>query len=146
MRSPRFAQFALPVFLVFAAVPAGELLGHVGPDDPVPILVSASTWHPERESLEDWLVPRFLLRAALGLAGVWYLLTAALLAACGRLPLRLLGFLDDVCDRGVLRRVGPVYHFRHPFFGSRIGWGAGDGGRSDGLLRGRFRRTRRAGG
>lgn len=30
-----------------------------------------------------------------------------------RLPLRLMAFLDDACERGVLRRTGPVYQFRH---------------------------------
>jgi hypothetical protein len=35
------------------------------------------------------------------------------LAARGRLPLRLVAFLDDAHRRGVLRQVGAVYQFRH---------------------------------
>jgi len=35
------------------------------------------------------------------------------LALCGRLPWRLMRFLDDAHRRGVLRRVGAFYQFRH---------------------------------
>lgn len=42
------------------------------------------------------------------------------LAARGRLPLRLMRFLDDAHRRGVLRQVGAVYQFRHARLGDRL--------------------------
>lgn len=42
-----------------------------------------------------------------------FLLTRGWLALCGRLPLRLMRFLDDGHRRGVLRQSGTVYQFRH---------------------------------
>ncbi|HZB32484.1 MAG TPA: hypothetical protein VE465_20165 [Streptosporangiaceae bacterium] len=49
-------------------------------------------------------------------ASAWFRFVVArcLLAARGRLPWRLVPFLDDARERGLLRRVGPVYEFRHP--------------------------------
>ncbi|GAA0588933.1 hypothetical protein GCM10010172_87390 [Paractinoplanes ferrugineus] len=65
----------------------------------------------------------FVMVAVYGGAGVlanggWqrllFRLTHLRLAATGRLPLRLSGFLDDAYRRrAVLRRAGPVYQFRH---------------------------------
>lgn len=43
----------------------------------------------------------------------WFGLTRVWLALHGRTPLRLMAFLDDAHRRGVLRRVGPTYEFRH---------------------------------
>jgi hypothetical protein len=31
----------------------------------------------------------------------------------GQLPWAVIAFLDDACERGVLRRAGAVYQFRH---------------------------------
>jgi len=42
-----------------------------------------------------------------------YLLTMGWLAFSHRLPRRLMGFLADAHQRGVLRQVGAVYQFRH---------------------------------
>lgn len=42
------------------------------------------------------------------------------LAARGRTPLRLMTFLDDAHRRGVLRRVGPTYEFRHARLRERL--------------------------
>lgn len=57
------------------------------------------------------------LVAALGFgpAHMWgqFLLVRALLAIQGRAPLRLMGFLQEAYDRGVLRQAGGVYQFRH---------------------------------
>ncbi|MDH2427001.1 NACHT domain-containing protein [Sphaerisporangium sp. TRM90804] len=49
------------------------------------------------------------------LTGPWfpYMLAHTVLAARGRLPWRLMTFLDDLYELGVLRRIGPVYQFRH---------------------------------
>ncbi|WP_170223248.1 NACHT domain-containing protein [Nonomuraea turkmeniaca] len=56
-----------------------------------------------------------VLAASALLTGPWfpYALTRSLLAVRGRLPWRLIAFLDDLYDLGVLRRIGPVYQFRH---------------------------------
>jgi hypothetical protein len=44
--------------------------------------------------------------------GRW-LIARTVLAAHGRLPWRLLGFLEDAHRRGLLRRRGSLYEFRH---------------------------------
>jgi hypothetical protein len=43
----------------------------------------------------------------------WYTLARSWLALRGRLPWRLMSFLDDAHRRGVLRQSGAVYQFRH---------------------------------
>jgi NACHT domain len=48
-----------------------------------------------------------------GLGWVPYVIARGWLAAHGRLPWRLLRFLGDAHDRGVLRQNGVVYQFRH---------------------------------
>jgi hypothetical protein len=45
--------------------------------------------------------------------GQWVALARIWLPLRGRLPWRLLTFLDDACDRGILRQVGATYQFRH---------------------------------
>ena len=45
-----------------------------------------------------------------------YAVATGYLAARGRLPLRLLSFLDDMHRLGILRSVGPIYQFRHEVF------------------------------
>ena len=47
---------------------------------------------------------------------VWRLIYATQ----GRLPWRLMTFLDDAHDRGILRRNGSVYQFRHQFLQERL--------------------------
>ncbi|QUQ62324.1 NACHT domain-containing protein [Kutzneria sp. CA-103260] len=42
-----------------------------------------------------------------------FLLHRTWLALCGRLPWRLMAFLDDAHRRGILRQAGGVYQFRH---------------------------------
>lgn len=42
-----------------------------------------------------------------------FALTSLWLGTRRRLPLRLMGFLDDAYRLGLLRIVGPVYQFRH---------------------------------
>ncbi|MGH4026617.1 MAG: NACHT domain-containing protein [Pseudonocardiaceae bacterium] len=55
-------------------------------------------------------------------SGAWltYLLAISRLAARGKLPLRLMGFLDDAYRLGLLRTVGPAYQFRHAEFQDHI--------------------------
>jgi hypothetical protein len=45
-----------------------------------------------------------------------YILTSCRLAAAGKLPLRLIDFLDDAYRLGLLRITGPAYQFRHAEF------------------------------
>ncbi|GAB3083964.1 NACHT domain-containing protein [Micromonospora schwarzwaldensis] len=45
--------------------------------------------------------------------GSWSTLTRPYLAVTGRLPWRVIRFLDDARQRGILRQAGPVYRFRH---------------------------------
>jgi transcriptional regulator with XRE-family HTH domain len=45
--------------------------------------------------------------------GQWLALSRIWLPLHGRLPWALIAFLDDACQRGVLRQVGAVYQFRH---------------------------------
>lgn len=51
-------------------------------------------------------------------SGAWlsYVLAIGLLVTCGKLPLRLMDFLDDAHRLGLLRTVGPAYQFRHAEF------------------------------
>lgn len=45
--------------------------------------------------------------------GQWVALGRMWLPLTGRLPWRLVAFLDDACERDVLRQAGAVYQFRH---------------------------------
>jgi hypothetical protein len=45
--------------------------------------------------------------------GQWVALARIWLPLTGRLPWRLISFLDDACRRGALRQAGAVYQFRH---------------------------------
>lgn len=45
--------------------------------------------------------------------GQWVVLARMWLPATGRLPWRLVAFLDDACRRGALRQAGALYQFRH---------------------------------
>jgi hypothetical protein len=45
--------------------------------------------------------------------GQWLAVARIWLPLHGRLPWALIAFLDDACRRGVLRRAGAVYQFRH---------------------------------
>ncbi|MEV6846173.1 NACHT domain-containing protein [Actinoplanes sp. NPDC051411] len=70
------------------------------------------------------------LAAAVGVAAfvasagltAWWRFTFARLAyaLAGRLPFRLMAFLDDAAVRGVLRQVGSVYQFRHARLQDRL--------------------------
>jgi len=68
----------------------------------------------------DGLPGSFVIGIGLGLIAsryfeAWtpYTLARFRLALLGRLPWRLMGFLEDAHIRGVLRQAGPVYQFRH---------------------------------
>jgi hypothetical protein len=53
-----------------------------------------------------------------------YQLARAELAVSGRLPWRLMSFLEDAHRRGLLRQVGAVYQFRHARLQDRLAGGA----------------------
>jgi hypothetical protein len=57
----------------------------------------------------------FITVAVAFLSGPWgyFTQTRVWLAVSGRLPLRLMAFLDDAHRRGILRQNGAVYEFRH---------------------------------
>jgi transcriptional regulator with XRE-family HTH domain len=72
-------------------------------------------------------IPYALLGAAclLIVASPWLMFQATrlVLAIAGRLPLRLMTFLDDVHRAGILRQVGAVYQFRHAELQDRLAGG-----------------------
>jgi hypothetical protein len=49
-----------------------------------------------------------------------YLVTVSVLRIQNRIPLRLLGFLDDAHRLGILREAGPIYQFRHAKLQDRL--------------------------
>lgn len=58
-----------------------------------------------------------------------YVLARGWLALTGRTPHRLLRFLEDCCELGVLRRVGAGYQFRHVLLQELLARGEGGGSR-----------------
>lgn len=69
------------------------------------------------------LVVRFLDRARFGLtasAWCWFLITRSWFALRGQLPWRLMRFLNNAHQRGVLRQTGAVYQFRHARLQDRL--------------------------
>jgi hypothetical protein len=56
----------------------------------------------------------------LGQSSGQHLVNVAVLRAQGRIPLRLLTFLDDAHRLGILRQAGPVYQFRHAKLQDRL--------------------------
>lgn len=104
-RSERFAAFAraITVAATLAAVTMGLYAIAGSPADGIaPALIFAGAY-----ALTDRLM---------GLAtSVWgrYIVAKAWAAIRGELPWRLMRFLDDAHRRGVLRRAGAVYQFRH---------------------------------
>jgi hypothetical protein len=53
-------------------------------------------------------------------AWFWYVFSRCWLAARGRLPWRVMPFLEDAHRRGVLRQAGAVYQFRHARLQDRL--------------------------
>lgn len=104
-RSERFAAFArsVTVAATLAAVTMGLYIIAGAPADGIaPALIFGGAY-----ALTDRLM---------GLAtSVWgrYIMAKTWAAILGELPWRLMRFLDDAHRRGVLRRAGAVYQFRH---------------------------------
>jgi hypothetical protein len=59
-------------------------------------------------------------------ASSWYKLAHVLLALRGKLPWRLMRFLDDAHRRGILRQSGAVYQFRHAVLKDHLAGSAGE--------------------
>ncbi|ANP52081.1 hypothetical protein J2Z21_009761 [Streptomyces griseochromogenes] len=83
-------------------------------------LYSVSAYQPEERtaasdylpiSLAAWLLvsPFAIFLSAWG----WFLTTQLWLCTAGRLPWRLMAFLEEAHQRGVLRQTGAAYEFRH---------------------------------
>jgi hypothetical protein len=100
--------------------------------------LSVFTGSPQSDSLDamDWLaiglgslsVIVIMYAVVWGPAGrsswSWYASTHAWLATRGRLPWRLMAFLEDAHRREVLRQVGAVYQFRHARLQDHLSLGA----------------------
>jgi hypothetical protein len=71
----------------------------------------------------------FGLLATVMTAWGWLLVSRLWLCGTGRLPWRLMAFLDDAHRRGVLRQVGAAYQFRHVRLQERLALKSAD--RSD---------------
>ncbi|GAB3905152.1 hypothetical protein GCM10029964_099980 [Kibdelosporangium lantanae] len=69
------------------------------------------------DGLAFGLVVGLGLGAGVGLSltawGQWLVLGRLWLPLTGRMPWRVMAFLEDACRRGVLRQAGAVYQFRH---------------------------------
>jgi GTPase SAR1 family protein len=78
------------------------------------------------EGLVDGLLVVLVLAVSIGLDQAWlpFVLTRVTLAAQRQLPRRLMSFLADAHQRGVLRQDGAVYQFRHIELQRRLaaGW------------------------
>jgi hypothetical protein len=89
----------------------GSELGHLIIDynDTAAMCPCGLRGHLEAYASESAIIERMRLQ----LTGASPDTTAAWLAAQGRLPWRLMGFLDEAHQRGALRQVGSYYQFRH---------------------------------
>lgn len=66
-----------------------------------------------RDALLGGLGIGLIVGLSLNAWGRWLVLSRFWLPITGRLPWAVVAFLEDACRRGVLRRAGPVYQFRH---------------------------------
>ncbi|MCF2528725.1 NACHT domain-containing protein [Yinghuangia soli] len=101
------AYAAATTVLVIACLPATHY--QVG-SSVLDTLQALWTW------TDTYALPYALAAAVLGALATafpYYLAARLRLAARGELPFRLQAFLEDAHRLGVLRRVGPVYQFRH---------------------------------
>ncbi|MCF3136973.1 NACHT domain-containing protein [Streptomyces olivochromogenes] len=77
----------------------------------LPTMWLPATWEHLSVTIQTWLLvsPFAVLLSAWG----WFLTTRLWLCAAGRLPWRLMAFLEEAHQRGVLRQTGAAYEFRH---------------------------------
>jgi hypothetical protein len=76
-----------------------------------------------------------LIAGVAGSAWARFFLSRSWLALQGQLPWRLMSFLQDAHDRGVLRQVGAAYEFRHSLLREHLVRGSADTHPSDQLPR-----------
>ncbi|MEV6520430.1 helix-turn-helix domain-containing protein [Longispora sp. NPDC051575] len=74
---------------------------------------SGDPTHGAGTGIVSGIVAAFAYAMILTAWGQWLILARLWLPLTGRLPWRLLTFMEDAYDRGVLRRSGPVWEFRH---------------------------------
>ena len=93
-REPRFRRVVLGEAGAGKSVLVAELqrklLSAAGPDDPVPVIVSAGAWRPDRQSLLDWLADRLATDHA------WLPVTHARALVAGSKVLPILDGLDEM--------------------------------------------------
>lgn len=93
------------------AIIAGSIFG-ANDRDPLEIGVTVGLGMGVSSGLAVGLAFGFAVN---GFDSAWpaWLIARTWLALCRRLPLHVIAFLEDAHRRGVLRRAGPVYQFRH---------------------------------
>lgn len=111
--------------ITLVGVAAAALLFHL-PDD-VALAMSLATGHDPWPPVSDIvlfalsdLLPVGMVLALTAFAWPHYSVARLILAAQGRLPLRLQTFLSEAHRLGILRQVGSVYQFRHASLQHRL--------------------------
>ncbi|WP_049718039.1 NACHT domain-containing protein [Streptomyces caatingaensis] len=137
-------------FMTLAGAAAAALLFHL-PDD-VALVMSLATGRGPAPPVSDValfalseLLPVGVVLGLTAFAWPHYGVARLVLAARGQLPLRLQAFLADAHRLGILRRVGPVYQFRHASLQHRLAATADGPGRHPARARGGRGVTRRRG-
>jgi hypothetical protein len=100
----------VPVFAVFVAAVTGLVAGGLA------ALRFEVSWSPASAlviGLVGGIAGGLCYVLSLTAWGQWVVFARVWLPLTGRLPWRLSAFLDDAYRRGVLRRAGAVYQFRH---------------------------------
>ncbi|XVV00365.1 hypothetical protein ACQPW3_23280 [Actinosynnema sp. CA-248983] len=113
----RIDQSTLPRTATPLSVLRGDLVVAVVGSLPIPAMFATFAAF----ATSAWVIPRGFAVFWLFYGAGWVAYTAwsrftvarLWLALRGRTPLRLMAFLDDAHRRGVLRRNGPTYEFRH---------------------------------
>jgi hypothetical protein len=83
------------------------------------VLLTAASGLPDGQNILDLIYPFLFTCVLFGgpavILGAWgqFCVARLVLAVCRKTPLRLMGFLSEAHDRGVLRQAGGVYQFRH---------------------------------
>lgn len=125
LSSALYGWFSMPAPVVTAPSPRSELhddrvalvvqglAGGFVVTLPIGLLSSFDGWTWGLVTGLTALIAAALVFALGRTASSWYALAHILLALRGKLPWRLMRFLDDAHGRGILRQSGAVYQFRH---------------------------------
>ncbi|MEU4690604.1 hypothetical protein [Actinoplanes sp. NPDC023714] len=135
-----FCAGAAVNLMAFPALLAGGLIGKVlaqaiagdpewsaawtSPNRTTPLAIGLS-WDSVGDALSvatAFLLPGTVFAALLLLTRAWprFVIARSVLAARGQLPWRLIGFLTDAREKGLLRQSSGVYQFRHIRFQERL--------------------------